>query len=83
SRTERVNPIPQKLPADAQIVGLGVALYHDPRLSADRTISCAPCYALNAGGVDGRKSSIGVGGAVGPIIAPTVFNSVCNVEQFW
>ncbi len=27
--------------------------------------------------------SIGVGGAVGPINAPTVFNSVFNVEQFW
>ena len=33
--------------------------------------------------VDGRKTSIGVGGAVGPINAPTVFNSVFNVEQFW
>lgn len=38
---------------------------------------------MNAGGVDGRKTSIGVGGAVGPINAPTVFNSVFNVEQFW
>lgn len=30
-----------------------------------------------------QKTSIGVGGAVGPINAPTVFNSVFNVEQFW
>ncbi len=30
-----------------------------------------------------EKTSIGVGGAVGPINAPTVFNSVFNVEQFW
>ncbi|XPE51560.1 hypothetical protein ACNKHX_21860 [Shigella flexneri] len=37
---------------------------------------------MNAGGVDGRKTSIGVGGAVGPINAPTVFNSVFNVERF-
>ncbi len=29
-----------------------------------------------------QKTSIGVGGAVGPINAPTVFNSVFNVEQF-
>ncbi|MDI5811233.1 cytochrome-c peroxidase, partial [Salmonella enterica subsp. enterica serovar Anatum] len=42
-------------------------LYHDERLSGDSTISCAHCHALNAGGVDGRKTSIGVGGAVGPI----------------
>ncbi len=38
---------------------------------------------MRGGGVDGRKTSIGVGGAVGPINAPTVFNSVFNVEQFW
>ena len=80
-RNEPVQPIPQKLPTDAQKVALGFALYHDPRLSADSTISCAHCHALNAGGVDGRKTSIGVGGAVGPINAPTVFNSVFNVEQ--
>ncbi|END9961657.1 cytochrome c peroxidase, partial [Shigella flexneri] len=82
-RNEPVQPIPQKLPTDAQKVALGFALYHDPRLSADSTISCAHCHTLNAGGVDGRKTSIGVGGAVGPINAPTVFNSVFNVEQFW
>ena len=64
-RNEPVQPIPQKLPTDAQKVALGFALYHDPRLSADSTISCAHCHALNAGGVDGRKTSIGVGGAVG------------------
>ncbi|HFW7391336.1 TPA: cytochrome c peroxidase [Shigella flexneri] len=82
-RNEPVQPIPQKLPTDAQKVALGFALYHDPRLSADSTISCAHSHTLNAGGVDGRKTSIGVGGAVGPINAPTVFNSVFNVEQFW
>lgn len=64
-------------------VDLGFRLYHDERLSGDSTISCAHCHALNAGGVDGRKTSIGVGGAVGPINAPTVFNSVFNIEQFW
>lgn len=48
-RNEPVQPIPQKLPTDAQKVALGFALYHDPRLSADSTISCAHCHALNAG----------------------------------
>lgn len=82
-RNEPVQPIPKSLPVDAQKVALGFRLYHDSRLSGDSTISCAHCHALNAGGVDGRKTSIGVGGAVGPINAPTVFNSVFNVEQFW
>lgn len=79
---ESVQPIPESIPTDARKVALGFTLYHDPRISGDSTISCAHCHALNAGGVDGRKTSIGVGGAVGPINAPTVFNSVFNVEQF-
>lgn len=80
---EPIQPIPKALPVDAQKVALGFRLYHDPRLSGDSTLSCAHCHSLNTGGVDGRKTSIGVGGAVGPINAPTVFNSVFNSEQFW
>lgn len=82
-RNEPVQPIPRNIPVDAKKVDLGFRIYHDERLSGDSTISCAHCHALNAGGVDGRKTSIGVGGAVGPINAPTVFNSVFNIEQFW
>ncbi|KFC09265.1 cytochrome c551 peroxidase [Trabulsiella guamensis ATCC 49490] len=82
-RNEPVQPIPRSVPVDDRKVDLGFRLYHDPRLSGDSTISCAHCHALNAGGVDGRATSIGVGGAVGPINAPTVFNSAFNVEQFW
>lgn len=82
-RNEPVQPIPESLPVDAQKVALGMRLYHDPRLSGDNSISCAHCHQLGAGGVDGRKTSQGVGGAIGPINAPTVYNSVFNVEQFW
>lgn len=82
-RNEPIQPIPKGVPVDGQKVALGFRLYHDPRLSGDSTLSCAHCHSLNTGGVDGRKTSIGVGGAVGPINAPTVFNSVFNSEQFW
>ncbi|MDR6619628.1 cytochrome c peroxidase [Klebsiella sp. 1400] len=82
-RNEPLQPIPKKLPVDEQKVALGFRLYHDARISGDSTISCAHCHALNAGGVDGRKTSIGVGGAIGPINAPTVFNAVFNIDQFW
>lgn len=82
-RNEPVQPIPQSLPVNAQKVALGQRLYHDPRLSGDNTISCASCHQLGAGGVDGRKTSLGVGDQVGPINAPTVFNAVFNIEQFW
>jgi cytochrome c peroxidase len=64
-------------------VALGERLFHDTRLSADSTVSCASCHNLKAGGVDGQRFSIGVGGAVGSINAPTVLNSAYNLAQFW
>lgn len=82
-RNEPVQPIPPSLPVDAKKVALGMRLYHDPRLSGDNTLSCAHCHQLGAGGVDGRQTSLGVRGAIGPVNAPTVFNSVFNTEQFW
>lgn len=80
---EPVQPLPRTLPVQADKVALGFRLYHDPRLSGDNSIACVHCHQLGAGGVDGRQTSIGVGGEVGPINAPTVFNAVFNVEQFW
>lgn len=78
-----VQPLPGALPVDARKVALGMKLFHDARLSADNTISCASCHALATGGVDGRKFSLGVSGAQGGINAPTVFNAALNHAQFW
>lgn len=64
-------------------VALGDRLYHDVRLSADNTTSCASCHDLATNGSDSRPSSVGIGGAVGPIKAPTVYNSAYNFTQFW
>ncbi|MDR2838378.1 MAG: cytochrome-c peroxidase [Azonexus sp.] len=68
---------------DPERVALGERLFHDPRLSADMTVSCASCHDLAAGGADGRQFSLGIGGAVGAINAPTVFNSAYSLAQFW
>ncbi|MCX8017761.1 MAG: c-type cytochrome, partial [Rhodocyclaceae bacterium] len=54
-----------------------------PRLSRDNSLACSGCHDLERGGVDHRPVSIGVGGAVGGINAPTVFNSAYNFVQFW
>ncbi|WP_414718365.1 cytochrome-c peroxidase [Thaumasiovibrio subtropicus] len=78
-----VQPITTISDVDIAKVSLGDKLYHDVRLSGDDTISCASCHSLDTGGVDRLDSSVGVGGAVGPINAPTVFNSVFNTHQFW
>ncbi len=64
-------------------VALGEQLFHDARLSGDGTISCASCHNLKAGGVDGQRFSTGIGGALGGINAPTVFNSAYQLAQFW
>jgi len=53
------------------------------RLSRDNSLACASCHDLGRGGVDGLRTSLGIGGAVGPINAPTVFNSSLNFRQFW
>jgi cytochrome c peroxidase len=68
---------------DPRKVILGRRLFHDPRLSKDGTISCSSCHDLHSGGDDGRRVSIGVGGAPGAVNAPTVLNSAYNFRQFW
>jgi cytochrome c peroxidase len=68
---------------DPRKVALGDLLYHDNRLSADNSISCAGCHNLSSNGSDSRATSIGIGEAVGPIKAPTVYNSAYNFVQFW
>jgi len=75
--------LPQAVALDARKVTLGQRLFHDARLSRDDTISCASCHSLGTGGVDNRARSVGVGGGVGTVNAPTVFNSGLNFVQFW
>lgn len=80
---EPLSPIPQQVDADPEKVRLGRALFHDPALSKDGTISCASCHDLAAGGSDGRKISIGIEGRPGKVNSPTVFNAGMNFKQFW
>ncbi len=82
-KNDPVQPIYTQFEVDEKKVELGFALFHDPRLSSDNTISCASCHGLTTGGVDNLTTSKGVGGAIGPINAPTVFNAVFNTHQFW
>jgi cytochrome c peroxidase len=66
-----------------QEVELGKMLYFDPRLSASELISCNTCHNLGMGGADFHETSIGHRWQKGPRNAPTVFNSVFNIAQFW
>lgn len=76
-------PLPEIKNIDVDKSNLGESLFHDPRLSADDTISCATCHDLSNGGADGRNLPIGIDGTQGAINTPTVFNSAYNFSQFW
>ncbi len=80
---EPVQPLPQKMDLNEKKVALGNKLFHDTRLSADNTLSCASCHALYKGGTDRMRFSTGINGQVGGINSPTVFNAVFNTKQFW
>jgi cytochrome c peroxidase len=80
---EPIQPIPPAPRLDARRVALGERLFFDKRLSKDDSVACASCHDLSRGGVDGRRVSVGIGGALGGINAPTVFNSSLNFRQFW
>ncbi len=80
---EPIKPLPERIEVDPAKVALGRALFHDPRLSKDDTISCASCHDLASGGDDGRRVSIGVDDRRGVVNSPTVFNAGLNFRQFW
>jgi cytochrome c peroxidase len=80
---EPITPLPLQMHLDPRTVDLGQRLFLDPRLSRDNTISCASCHGLSTGGADRRSRSIGVGGALGDVNSPTVFNSGFSFRQFW
>ena len=80
---EPIKPIPETVDVDVRKVDLGRALFHDPQLSKDGTVSCASCHDLASGGDDGLKVSFGIEGREGAINAPTVFNVAFNFRQFW
>ncbi len=62
---------------------LGRELFHEPRLSADNSVSCASCHDLRTNGIDCRAVSEGVYHRHGTRNAPTVFNVGMNYRQFW
>ena len=80
---EPVRPIDKTLEYDAAKAALGFALFHDPRLSVDNTVSCASCHALETAGVDNHQYSHGVNDQLGGVNAPTVYNAVYNFVQSW
>ncbi len=80
---EPVQPLQGAAGLQPGIVALGEKLFHDPRLSADNTVSCAHCHKLGLGGSDNMQVSVGIRGQLGNINAPTVYNLNSHISYFW
>lgn len=78
-----VVPAPADNPTTAEKIELGAALYFDPRLSSNGTVSCNSCHNVMANGTDNRAVSAGVQGQLGGRNAPTVWNAAFKPTQFW
>lgn len=76
-------PSPPDNPTTVEKVRLGAALYFDPRLSANGTVSCNSCHNVMSNGTDNRAVSAGVKGQLGGRNAPTVWNAALKPTQFW
>lgn len=70
-------------PASPAKLTLGKMLYFDPRLSESHSINCNSCHMLGMGGVDLQETSLGHRWQRGGRNAPTVYNAVFDVAQFW
>ncbi|QDV38829.1 Cytochrome c551 peroxidase precursor [Tautonia plasticadhaerens] len=64
-------------------IELGRQLYFDPRLSADRTISCATCHAPEFGFASDTRVGVGIRDQEGARNSPTASNRILSGPQFW
>lgn len=67
----------------ADIARLGADLFHDVRLSANQSMSCATCHDPTNAFTDGLVTAIGFAGAALPRNTPTIYNQRFATRQFW
>lgn len=70
-------------PQDPNRVALGRLLFHDPRLSNSRVVSCNSCHVLTRFGIDGMGSSTSQGQHGGRRNVPSVLNAATHIAQYW
>jgi cytochrome c peroxidase len=76
-------PSPKDNPITRDKAELGRALYFDPRLSIDGSISCASCHNPGLGWSNGMPVAAGFLGQKGGRSAPVIYNAAYNDLQFW
>lgn len=62
---------------------LGQHLYSETALSGNDTQSCESCHLLNGFGAEPKSVSVGAFGKAVERNAPTTFNAVFHISQFW
>lgn len=77
-------PEPPDNPSTPEKVALGQRLFNETALSADGTLSCTSCHALESkAGADGQRTARGIAGQVGGRNTPTVWNAAFQSVLFW
>src|SRR5215471_13826138 len=81
-------PLPKTMavagrPMTAALVELGRALFFDPRMSVDGTVSCARCHQPALYGSDALAKSHGHHDRPNSRNAPTVLNAALQIKQHW
>ena len=65
------------------LVRLGERLFHDKRLSADGSISCASCHIPDKAFTDGLPVAKGINGQLGTRNTPSLINVKTVKPLFW
>jgi cytochrome c peroxidase len=78
-----LKPLPDTQ-SDKALIELGRALFYDPILSADGSISCASCHSVyNGFAHSDHRTSHGINDHVGKRNAPALFNLAWQKEFMW
>lgn len=64
-------------------IALGKALFNDPILSLDNTVSCGSCHKVNLAMTEGKPLAVGIEGRVGTRNSPTLANIGYHSTLFW
>ena len=76
-------PIPEENPITKETIELGRRLFHDRRLSRDRSLSCATCHDPERAFSDDRPVAVGVFGRRGNRNVPAIINRGYGRAFFW
>lgn len=86
--SQSFQPLPKDMaapesPITPELAELGRALFFDPRLSLDGTVSCARCHQPSLYGTDALPKSVGVENRPNPRNAPTILNAALQFAAHW